>query len=90
MIQLKLFVLVWHQPNSMNERIRLLAEQATVLDYSTWDSHNQKTVDHYKFDKEKFAELIIAECADVVRHYYIRGDELITSQHITRHFGIAE
>jgi hypothetical protein len=46
----------------MNERIRLLAQQATVLDYSTWDSYNQKTHDHYKFDKEKFAELIVREC----------------------------
>ena len=39
----------------MNERIRLLAEQAG------WDNH------HSKFDTriEKFAELIVRECADI-------------------------
>ena len=39
---------------------------------------------------EKFAELIVEECADVVRYYYIRGGEPITPQHITRHFGVEE
>ena len=40
----------------MNERIRQLAEQAG------WDSH------HSKFDTriEKFAELIVRECRDIV------------------------
>jgi hypothetical protein len=39
----------------MNERIRELAEQAG------WDNH------HSKFDTriEKFAELIVCECADI-------------------------
>ena len=39
----------------MNERIRQLAEQAG------WDNH------HSKFDTriEKFAELIVRECADI-------------------------
>ena len=46
----------------MNKRIQELADQAKVLDYSTWDSYNQKTIDHYKFDKEKFAQLIVQEC----------------------------
>jgi hypothetical protein len=49
----------------MNERIRLLAEQATELDYTTFDSYNHKTVEHYKFNREKFAELIVAECAGI-------------------------
>jgi hypothetical protein len=46
----------------MNERIKLLAEQANELDYETFDEYNHKTVQHYKFDKEKFAELIVQEC----------------------------
>jgi hypothetical protein len=46
----------------VNKRIQELADQAKVLDYSTWDSYNQKTIDHYKFDKEKFAQLIVQEC----------------------------
>ncbi len=40
----------------MNERIRVLAEQAT-----TWEG----MVDGYYFDKEKFAQLIVQECANV-------------------------
>jgi len=39
----------------MNERIKLLAEQAT--------SYNNS--DGWLFDKEKFAELIVRECAEV-------------------------
>ena len=46
----------------MNERIQQLAEQANELDYETFDEYNHKTVQHYKFNKEKFAELIVKEC----------------------------
>ena len=38
-------------------------------------------------DIEQFAEMIVRECADVVRYYYIRG-EPIMSCNITRHFGV--
>ena len=47
----------------MNERIKLLAEQATTRidpiahDGACWD-----------FDKEKFAELIVKECMDIARN----------------------
>jgi hypothetical protein len=40
----------------MNERIQLLAEQAT--------SYNNS--DGWLFDKEKFAELIVGECVGIV------------------------
>lgn len=75
----------------MNERIQELAEQAMVLDYSTWDSYNQKTVDHYKFDKEKFAELIIKECVNVIRNgtYLDTADPVFeASLDIQKHFEI--
>ena len=49
----------------MNERIRQLADEANELDYETFDQYNHKTVRHYKFNKEKFAELIIRECARI-------------------------
>ena len=42
----------------MNERIRQLADEATVI---------RKTfhgVEHIEFDKEKFAELIVRECVN--------------------------
>ena len=46
----------------MNERIRELAEQAG------WDNH------HSKFDTriEKFAEMIVQECIDIISPYTIR------------------
>ena len=78
----------------MNERIRQLAEQATVLDYSTWDSYNQKTIDHYKFDKEKFAELIVEECiaqcwavSELESNGYVVSE---CSKKIRKHFGVEE
>ena len=46
----------------MNERINELIKQATEHDYTTWDSYNQKELVYYKFNKEKFAELIVREC----------------------------
>ena len=52
-----------HGGIQLNERIKLLAEQANELDYETFDEYNHKTVQHYKVNKEKFAELIIKECA---------------------------
>ena len=64
----------------MNERIKELAEQATVLDYSTWDSHNQRTKDHYKFDKEKFAELIVKECYESCRSQVLDKETADTNE----------
>jgi hypothetical protein len=46
----------------MNPRIQELIDQATEHDYTTWDSYNQKELVYYKFNKEKFAELIVKEC----------------------------
>jgi len=76
----------------MNERIRQLAEQTHVTVLTTKGMENIADGCYIVSpDKlQEFAQSIIRECADVVRYYYIRGDELITSQHITRHFGIAE
>jgi hypothetical protein len=47
---------------SMNERIKLLAEQAGWGKGETQDDCMQCS----PFDKEKFAELIVAECRDIV------------------------
>ena len=69
----------------MNERIRLLAEQATTRIDPTahygvcWD-----------FDKEKFALLIVQECASIVDNYgrWILYDKLAVK--IKQHFGVKE
>ena len=42
----------------MNERIKQLAEQATTIEYGVDNGFDRVT-----FDKEKFAELIVKECA---------------------------
>ena len=55
----------------MNERIRLLAEEATTkVEYypPSRDGHTQY---RYDFDKEKFAQLIVAECC-VALHPMLR------------------
>ena len=83
----------------MNKRIRevvrKLEEQAYVEHRQEYFCDNDDpTITSVSvtrhFDREKFAELIVRECADVVRYYYIRGGEPITPQHITRHFGVEE
>ena len=77
----------------MNERIRELAEQANELDYETFDEFNHKTVKHYKFNKEKFAELIVRECAELTLDH--KNDNYYTGwldyrDEIKRHFGVDE
>ena len=47
----------------MNERIRQLTEQCYEHDQS-WTGVGQRI-----FNKEKFAELIVAECADIAKHH---------------------
>jgi hypothetical protein len=58
----------------MNERIRELAEQAG------WDNH------HSKFDTriEKFAELIVRECAEIAD----KAEPYKASDLIKQHFGV--
>jgi hypothetical protein len=55
----------------MNERIRLLAEQATTKQDFYPAGCNGYPDYRYEFDKEKFAELIIRECIERVRDQYI-------------------
>ena len=59
---------IWKAFRSMNERIKLLAEQAesSRLEYN---SATMMTERIQEFDKQKFAELIVRECADVCYHH---------------------
>jgi hypothetical protein len=61
----------------MNERIQALAEQATT-----------EEADGFKyFDKEKFAELIVRECAELAtKEYNNRG--AIHGNDLLQHFGV--
>jgi len=82
----------------MNERIRQLADEATELAYETFDQYNHKTVKHYKFDKGKFAELIVRECVGIVEQYgtpdafYIVDEinRVMLNIRPNKHFGVEE
>ena len=71
----------------MNERIRELERQAT--DYY---SNGQERI----FDRQKFAELIVRECADIAKK--VDGDESDDYQSgrtwagidVLKHFGVEE
>ena len=67
----------------MNERINELAEQATTY-------HNGGLGTEIElFDKEKFAELIIRECAGVCENSNYQFGTIFTKM-IKEHFGVAE
>ena len=62
----------------MNKRIRQLVEQATTrIDPSAHDG------ECWDFDKEKFAQLIVRECALQCQH----NDDM---DRIEKHFGVEE
>ena len=66
----------------MNKRVRELAKQAG-LDYYSYDRYGL-------FDEEKFAQLIVQECAEVCRNW-TSVDHIFTPDHmadlILNHFG---
>ena len=65
----------------MNERIKQLAKQAE--EYADIE-YNASDLDWYELKEEKFAELIVRECADVV---YSRSCHA-TPQDLYEHFGV--
>jgi hypothetical protein len=68
----------------MNDRIRQLAEQATTRIEPTATSG-----EGWIFNKEKFAQLIVAECAQDFDKTYMTGGETV-GNYIRRKFGVAE
>ena len=72
----------------MNERIRLLIEQATSTQGPT--PYNPLTFE--VFDKEKFAQLIVQECAsrvdNILREKKDGGGTM--GDEIREHFGVEE
>lgn len=81
----------------MNERIRELAEQARkyARDYVTECKHYGHYMEHNEYElrfEEKFAELIVRECADVAWMNTPETEELeysnLISDKIKEHFGV--
>jgi hypothetical protein len=73
----------------MNDLIERLAEQATIKEEYYPAGCNGYPEYRYNFDKEKFARLLILECAEVVNYYNTRN-ERVTPRDIKKHFGVAE
>jgi hypothetical protein len=69
----------------MNERIRELAQQATETHTSYFDGRGNVT--ETVFDKEKFAELIVRECANRASWAQDTNEEDIGGE-VLKHFGI--
>jgi len=76
----------------MNERIEELEQQATIKtshQYYTWGDRIA-TETKEVFDKEKFAELIIKECINVIRADYVDLGTTAAVNNIEKHFGVEE
>ena len=68
----------------MNERIALLKSQCIVREQRGTTAFNSYIVD--RFDTEKFAELIVLECARIAD----TAEPFLASDLIKQHFGIEE
>ena len=70
----------------MNKRIRQLAQQA-------WVDNDQLDACGYT-DLQKFAELIVRECADIAKHHVMNistyADADFVDEQIKEHFGVEE
>ncbi len=70
----------------MNKRIKELAEQA-----QDWaDAHAPYASEEHEYFVEKFAELIVEECANVADENYIHRGSRTCGLAIRLHFGVEE
>lgn len=83
----------------MNERIRQLAKQATKEVWGNDPFNGAPTFEGHELDEEKFAELIVRECAKVVNDteypYENEADKntwdtccVWTAEKLKEHFGV--
>jgi hypothetical protein len=70
----------------MNERIKLLAEQA--LNYAEKNQSADIPQHWVKLHTEKFAELIVRECAQRIDYWESRQGE--HTDDLLKHFGVEE
>ena len=70
----------------MNERIKLLAEQAGLRFTQLMSNPMVPVVDGKETDLEKFAELIVAECTKILAD----NNEFRGCVIISKHFGVEE
>jgi S-ribosylhomocysteine lyase LuxS involved in autoinducer biosynthesis len=71
----------------MNERIRELAKQATTITYED-DGWRLYGTEVETFNKQKFAELIVRECAEYAEHELDMAG--YKKKFMLKHFGVEE
>jgi hypothetical protein len=71
----------------MNKQIRLLAEQARLSYLYDYDTDGHAMVCNEK-DIERFAELIVRECADVATMNNHQWES--AGSYVLKHFGVEE
>lgn len=77
----------------MNEQIKQLTVQALEnslfepIDPTVTVGEGENKVTIPLVFAEKFAELIVEECADIVKYYHSRN-ETVTPRQILQHFGV--
>jgi len=69
----------------MNERIRELIKQAGYIEAHYYSDDGPFVP--AEFNKEKFAELIVRECADVA---FLEANSRKTQRAVLQHFGVEE
>jgi hypothetical protein len=78
----------------MNERIRELAEQAGIDFFNSTDPEycGREYCEAWTEQQQKFAELIVQECADIAKHHVMNistyADAEFVEKQIRDHFGI--
>ena len=80
----------------MNERIKLLADEAGI-GFTLWDDSGREMIDNYTPEEylEKFAELIVRDCVGILEpksRYMGEGPEVLKDKirQIKQHFGVEE
>jgi hypothetical protein len=72
----------------MNETINHLFGKA--LDQAVPETWTNLTYEQLTRFKDKFAELIVRECADIVAEHYDASEPWITPKTLLYHFGVEE
>ena len=82
--------------SKMNERIKLLADEAGI-GFTLWDDSGREMIDNYTPEEylEKFAELIVRDCVGILEpksRYMGEGPEVLKDKirQIKQHFGVEE
>ena len=72
----------------MNERIQELIKQAQINDLAI--DTNGDLYDVKRLDPEKFAELIVRECANIANGGLDPNEDYLIGDDILEHFGVEE